>query len=42
MSGPAFGVVDRETPYDATVVNHGPSAAAGVVLTDVIPAGALA
>jgi uncharacterized repeat protein (TIGR01451 family) len=40
MSGPAFGVVDRETPYDVTVVNHGPSAAAGVVLTDVIPAGA--
>jgi uncharacterized repeat protein (TIGR01451 family) len=40
MSGPAFGVVDRETPYDVTVVNHGPSAAADVVLTDVIPAGA--
>jgi uncharacterized repeat protein (TIGR01451 family) len=40
MSGPAFGVVDRETPYDVTVVNHGPSAAADVLLTDVIPAGA--
>ena len=30
MSGPAFGVVDRDTPYDVTVVNRGPSAAAGV------------
>ena len=40
MSGPAFGVVDRETPYDVTVANRGPSAAAGVTLTDVVPAGA--
>jgi hypothetical protein len=40
MSGPAFGVVDRDTPYDVTVANHGPSAAAGVTLTDVVPAGA--
>jgi uncharacterized repeat protein (TIGR01451 family) len=40
MNGPAFGVVDRETPYDVTVANHGPSAAADVTLTDVIPAGA--
>jgi uncharacterized protein DUF11/hemolysin type calcium-binding protein len=40
MSGPAFGVVDRDTPYDVTVVNRGPSAAAGVALTDVVPAGA--
>ena len=40
MSGPAFGVVDRDTPYDVTVTNHGPSAAAGVTLTDVIPSGA--
>jgi Domain of unknown function DUF11/RTX calcium-binding nonapeptide repeat (4 copies) len=40
MSGPAFGVVDRDTPYDVTVTNQGPSAAAGVVLTDVVPAGA--
>jgi uncharacterized repeat protein (TIGR01451 family) len=40
MAGPAFGVVDRETPYDVTVVNHGPSAAAGVTVTDVVPAGA--
>jgi hypothetical protein len=40
MTGPAFGVVDRDTPYVVTVVNHGPSAAAGVVLTDVIPSGA--
>ena len=40
MSGPAFGVVDRDTPYVVTVVNHGPSAAAGVTLTDVIPSGA--
>jgi uncharacterized repeat protein (TIGR01451 family) len=40
MTGPAFGVVDRETPYDVTVANHGPSAAADVTLTDVIPAGA--
>jgi uncharacterized repeat protein (TIGR01451 family) len=39
MSGPAFGVVDRETPYDVTVANHGPSAAADVTLTDLIPAG---
>ena len=40
MTGPAFGVVDRDTPYDVTVANRGPSAAAGVTLTDVIPAGA--
>ena len=40
MSGPAFGVVDRDTPYDVTVLNRGPSAAAGVALTDVVPAGA--
>ena len=40
MCGPAFGVVDRETPYDVTVANRGPSAAAGVTLTDVVPAGA--
>jgi uncharacterized repeat protein (TIGR01451 family) len=40
MTGPAFGVVDREAPYDVTVANHGPSAAADVTLTDVIPAGA--
>jgi hypothetical protein len=40
LSGPAFGVVDRDTPYDVTVANRGPSAAAGVTLTDVIPAGA--
>ena len=40
MSGPAFGVVGRDTPYDVTIANHGPSAAAGVTLTDVVPAGA--
>jgi hypothetical protein len=40
MSGPAFGVVDRDTPYVVTVANRGPSAAAGVTLTDVIPSGA--
>jgi Ca2+-binding RTX toxin-like protein len=40
MAGPAFGVVDRDTPYVVTVVNHGPSAAAGVTVTDVIPSGA--
>jgi hypothetical protein len=40
MSGPAFGVVDRDTPYIVTVVNHGPSAAAGVTVSDVIPSGA--
>lgn len=40
MSGPAFGVVDRDTPYDVTVANRGPSAAAGVTLTDVVPHGA--
>jgi len=40
MTGPAFGVVDRDTPYDVTVANRGPSAAAGVTLTDVIPSGA--
>jgi hypothetical protein len=40
MAGPAFGVVERETPYDVTVINHGPSAAAGVTVTDVVPAGA--
>jgi uncharacterized protein DUF11/hemolysin type calcium-binding protein len=40
MAGPAFGVVDRDTPYVVTVVNRGPSAAAGVTLIDVIPAGA--
>ena len=38
--GPAFGVVDRDTPYVVTVANHGPSAAAGVTVTDVIPSGA--
>ena len=40
MTGPAFGVVDRDTPYDVTVANRGPSAAAGVTLSDVVPAGA--
>jgi uncharacterized repeat protein (TIGR01451 family) len=40
VSGPAFAVVDRDTPYAVTVANHGPSAAAGVALTDVVPAGA--
>jgi hypothetical protein len=40
MAGPAFGVVDRDTPYVVTVANHGPSAAAGVTVTDVIPSGA--
>src|SRR6185312_9364400 len=40
MTGPAFGVVDRDTPYVVTVANRGPSAAAGVTVTDVIPAGA--
>ncbi len=40
MTGPAFGVVDRDTPYDVTVANRGPSAAAGVTVTDVIPSGA--
>ena len=40
MTGPAFGVVDRDTSYDVTVANHGPSAAAGVTVSDVIPAGA--
>jgi hypothetical protein len=40
MTGPAFGVVDRDTPYDVTVANGGPSAAAGVTVTDVIPSGA--
>jgi hypothetical protein len=40
MTGPAFGVVDRDTPYDVTIANRGPSAAAGVTLTDVVPAGA--
>jgi Ca2+-binding RTX toxin-like protein len=40
MAGPAFGVVDRDTPYVVTVANHGPSAAAGVTITDVIPSGA--
>ena len=39
MTGPAFGVVDRDTPYDVTVANRGPSAAAGVTLTDVVPRG---
>ena len=39
MSGPAFGVVDSDTPYDVTVANRGPSAAAGVTLTDVVPPG---
>jgi hypothetical protein len=28
MAGPAFGVVDRDTPYVVTVANRGPSAAA--------------
>jgi hypothetical protein len=40
MSGPAYGVVDRDTPYDVTVANRGPSTAAGVTLTDVVPARA--
>ena len=40
MTGPAFGVVDRDTSYDVTVANRGPSAAAGVTVTDVIPSGA--
>ena len=40
MTGPAFAVLDRDTPYVVTVVNHGPSAAAGLTLTDAIPAGA--
>lgn len=40
LTGPAFGVVDRDTPYDVTVANRGPSAAAGVTVTDVIPSGA--
>jgi hypothetical protein len=40
MTGPAFGVVDRDTPYDVTVANRGPSAAAGVTVMDVIPSGA--
>jgi Ca2+-binding RTX toxin-like protein len=40
MAGPAFGVVDRDTPYAVTVANRGPSAAAGVTITDVIPSGA--
>jgi Ca2+-binding RTX toxin-like protein len=40
MAGPAFGVVDRDTPYVVTVANRGPSAAAGVTVTDVIPSGA--
>jgi uncharacterized repeat protein (TIGR01451 family) len=40
MTGPTFAVLDRDTPYVVTVVNHGPSAAAGLTLTDAIPAGA--
>jgi Ca2+-binding RTX toxin-like protein len=40
MTGPAFGVVERDTPYDVIVANRGPSAAAGVTVTDVIPSGA--
>ena len=40
MTGPPFGVVDRDTSYDVTVANRGPSAAAGVTVTDVIPPGA--
>jgi hypothetical protein len=40
MTGPAFGVVDRDTPYAVNVANRGPSAAAGVTVTDVIPSGA--
>ena len=40
MTGPAFGVVDRDTSYDVTVANRGPSAAAGVTVTDVMPSGA--
>jgi uncharacterized repeat protein (TIGR01451 family) len=36
-SGPAFTVVGAETPYDVTVSNRGPSAAAGVTLSDPIP-----
>ncbi len=39
MSGPAFGVVNSDTPYDVTVANRGPSAAADVALTDVLPPG---
>jgi uncharacterized repeat protein (TIGR01451 family) len=39
-SGPAFTVVDADASYDVTVVNHGPSAAVGVTLTDPIPADA--
>jgi uncharacterized repeat protein (TIGR01451 family) len=40
MSGPQFAVVDTEASYDVTIANAGPSAAAGVVLSDPIPAGA--
>ncbi len=40
MSGPQFAVVGTDTPYDVTVANAGPSPTAGVVLSDVIPAGA--
>jgi uncharacterized repeat protein (TIGR01451 family) len=39
MTGPPFGVVDRDTSYDVTVADRGPSAAAGVTVTDVIPSG---
>jgi uncharacterized repeat protein (TIGR01451 family) len=40
MSGPQYAVVDTDTPYAVTIANAGPSAAAGVVLTDAIPSGA--
>ncbi|MGZ6675441.1 MAG: DUF11 domain-containing protein, partial [Solirubrobacteraceae bacterium] len=40
MTGPAFGVVDRDTSYEVAVANRGPSAAAGETVTDVIPSGA--
>jgi uncharacterized repeat protein (TIGR01451 family) len=40
MSGPQYAVVDTEAPYDVTITNAGPAAAAGVVLTDAIPTGA--
>ncbi len=40
MSGPQYAVVDADAPYAVTIANAGPSAAAGVVLTDTIPSGA--
>jgi uncharacterized repeat protein (TIGR01451 family) len=39
MSGPQYAVVDADASYDVTVVNAGPSAATGVMLSDAIPAG---